>query len=68
VATKKEMSEYRLRCEKEKMELKDRLEKKHGVTANPKAHRLFDIAWDYGHAYGLTEVTYHYERLVDLIQ
>ena len=38
------------------------------VANHPKAEKAFDIAWDDGHAAGLHEVLYHFERLVDLLK
>ncbi len=43
------------------------LEVEHGVIGNPKAEKLFDIAWEQGHAYGFSEVALHYDQLVVLI-
>lgn len=39
-----------------------------GVTNHPKAHKVFNIAWDLGHANGYREVSYYFEKLVDIIQ
>lgn len=38
-----------------------------GVTDHPKADKVFDIAWDLGHADGYDSVSYYFEKLVDII-
>ena len=43
------------------------LEVEHGVIGNPKADKLFEIAWEQGHSYGFSEVALHYDQLVVLI-
>lgn len=52
----------------EKLELKKLLETENGVPPDhPKAEKLFDIAWDKGHAYGNGEVRNEYAELVELL-
>ena len=34
---------------------------------HPKVKKLYDLAWEYGHASGLEEVRYHFEELLPLI-
>ena len=48
--------------------LKNRLATEHGVTGNPRLDKCFDIAWEYGHAYGNHEVEIHFSELVELIK
>jgi|SRR6185295_6894010 len=43
------------------------LEVEHGVIGNPKADKLFEIAWEQGHSSGYSEVALHYDQLVVLI-
>jgi hypothetical protein len=43
------------------------LEKENEVTGNPKAGRLWEIAWEQGHSGGYGEVINAYNQLVDLI-
>lgn len=40
----------------------------HGVTTHPKADRCYSIAWEMGHAYGLTDVASTFSQLVELIK
>jgi len=47
--------------------LREELEEEYGIVGHPKASRLWEIAWDLGHAYGYDEVEAHYRELVDLL-
>jgi len=49
-------------------EFKNDLFEYHGVTDNPKAGKCYGIAYDYGHAYGYSEIASHFDTLVDLIK
>jgi hypothetical protein len=51
----------------ERVDFKYALFKEFEVELNPKAELCFDIAWQDGHACGLSEVECHFTRLVDLI-
>lgn len=44
------------------------LAKEFGMVNHPKESKLWDKAWDDGHAYGLMEVYNHYSELVDFIK
>lgn len=37
-------------------------------SENPKAQKLFSIAWDFGHANGFSEVYSYATQLVDLVK
>lgn len=39
----------------------------HGVSGHPKEPKLWALAWDYGHAYGASEIRSHYDELVELL-
>jgi hypothetical protein len=39
-----------------------------GISSHPKAERLFEIAWERGHAMGLSEVVIEAETLAELIE
>jgi len=52
----------------EEDEFRKRLEAEYGTADNPKAQRLWEIAWDHGHASGLAEVEGWYGELVELVQ
>jgi hypothetical protein len=44
------------------------LEKEHGITGNPKAEKLWSLAWAHGHSAGYLDVISHYEELVELVK
>lgn len=44
------------------------LEKEFDTTDNPKAKECYDLAWQWGHSSGLSEVYNYYYDLVDLIK
>jgi len=40
-----------------------------GVSlGNPRAVKVYDLAWQMGHSEGLTQVKYHFETLVELVK
>jgi len=43
------------------------LEKEQGTVGHSKAQKLWDLAWEYGHANGLLEVRFYYMELKELI-
>lgn len=47
---------------------KEHLFTEHGVLDNPKRHKCFTMAWDYGHSAGYGEVASYFDTLVDLIK
>lgn len=49
-------------------EVKDRVAKSYGLKRDAKFDRVWAIAWDHGHAYGLAEVESYFSDLVDLIK
>jgi hypothetical protein len=52
----------------ERHEHRARMEEKHGLAGHPKAKRLYELAWDYGHASGYSEIELYYEDLADLLK
>ena len=58
---------YRERQQAVNMEFRKALEDDYGTSGNPKADKLWDIAWAEGHANGYSEVEMHYETLYELI-
>lgn len=48
--------------------LRKKLEVEFGVIGNPKADKLWELAWDYGHSSGPQEVESYYIELVELIK
>lgn len=49
-------------------EFRNDLEAYYDMTNHPKADRLYNKAWDMGHASGLLEVANYYENLVELVK
>ena len=56
-----------LKMGNEKLDLKIALIAEFNVENNPKAHKVFDMAWDRGHSEGLNKVRQEFEELVELI-
>lgn len=48
-------------------EIKQSLEAEYGMKTNPKRHKLFALAWEFGHAHGVHEVAFYYEELMELV-
>jgi len=48
--------------------LKSDLEKEFKVAGHPKAGKLWELAWEKGHAYGYSEVCLEYSVLAELLQ
>ena len=46
---------------------KAKLESEYGLVGHPKADKLYELAWGYGHSSGYTEVEYYYSELVELL-
>ena len=61
------MSTRRERMEKERDWLRVRLEEECGLVSHPKARRLFELAWEYGHASGIEEVAGYYRAMAELL-
>ena len=52
----------------EKSTFKRALEIVFDMGGNPKADKLFDLAWEYGHSCGFSEVLINYEDLLPLVK
>jgi hypothetical protein len=52
----------------ERVVFKEDLCKAHGVEGNPKADLCFNLAWEHGHAAGLSEVEGYFSEFVELIK
>ena len=63
-----ELKARRERRKSEMDDLRDSLELEHGVDSSPLLRRLFQIAWNYGHDYGLHEVENQYRELFELVK
>jgi hypothetical protein len=48
-------------------EFKADLKKYYNLEDNPKFEDLFRLSWDYGHAYGYSEVLTYFHELVVLV-
>ena len=59
---------YHAKAEENRKALKAKLQEEHGVPEDhPRADKLFELAWQYGHAFGETEVSNHYEEFLALL-
>lgn len=61
------INEYRLAENNLNEEFKHACLKWLELDKHPKADRLWNLAWDYGHGSGLTEVTIYLDDLSDLL-
>lgn len=59
---------YNIRQEELRQKFRTDLALAHGVYQFAKEPSLFDLAWDYGHPGGYSEVMSYYADLVDLIK
>lgn len=50
-----------------KKQIRDDLEANCGTAGNPKAEKLWELAWEYGHAYGKHEIASYYTDMAELI-
>ena len=48
--------------------LRDKFFLKHEVTDNNQTRKAFQLAWDYGHSNGESEIDNYFYDLVDLIK
>jgi hypothetical protein len=62
------MTSYRSEVARLKTEFKDDLLWEHGAVGNPKADKCFDLAWEYGHSAGFSEIQGFFGELVELIK
>lgn len=44
------------------------LEDEYETAGHPKADKLWELAWDYGHSSGLREVELHYAEFAELVK
>jgi len=51
-----------------KRAFKLKLERRHGLTGHPRADKLWELAWGYGHSAGLGEVEIYYQELAELLK
>jgi hypothetical protein len=65
---KETWKERRRRERKVIQDFANMLFEKYQVQDNPKAQKAFDIAWDYGHSGGYTDVEIMFEELLPLIE
>ena len=60
-----------IQCERQealKLEHKEKLAKQFGLVGHPKLDKLYDVAWNFGHANGFQEVEYYFADLEELIR
>lgn len=59
---------WRAEDERIKQQFRQDLAAEHGVTGHPKEPKLFDLAWEHGHASGFNEVSIYYCDFVELLK
>lgn len=57
---------YRDRDKELKAKFRDDIEAEYDMTGHPKADKLWELAWEYGHSAGYSEVAIYYAELVEL--
>ena len=68
VAYREAMDAYNTEARKLNEEFMTDLFEEFGVQNNPKRHRAYDLAYEYGHSAGYPEIYSHFCDLVDLIK
>jgi len=65
-----EKEERRKRQEEEREKVRafrNNLEASYGVQDHPKANKVWELAWEHGHANGFSEIEHYYHEFVSLI-
>lgn len=62
------LREYRDEERRKRREFKLALEVEHGLVGHRKADLLFDLAWQFGHSYGLNDVAIYYGDIAELLK
>lgn len=59
-----------LRAEEDRLvaRLRADLAAEHGISGHPKEPKVWALAWDYGHAYGASDVRSYYDDLAELVK
>ena len=58
---------YRAETNRLESQFKADLEAEYQFVNHPKANKLFELAWNYGHSYSYSEVAMYYDELSELI-
>lgn len=64
---KKHLQEYNKEQSELHEEFKRDLFEEFGVTNHPKVHKMFNYAWEQGHAYGFSDVHSCFSDIVELV-
>lgn len=48
--------------------LKARLAEETGLTKHPKLEKVWELAWDHGHSYGLADVELYFREYAELVK
>jgi hypothetical protein len=67
-AYKTAMASYHVQQQKRSIEFFTDLCEEHGVTGNPKADKVYQLAYDYGHSVGHQEVAGYFAQLAEIIK
>lgn len=66
--TTEERKQWRNARLREASEERTRLEVLHGLCHHPKQEQLWNLAWEYGHGLGLSEVSGYYGEMAALLK
>lgn len=56
-----------MKNKKQQIQIKDTLASEFGVEDHPKLDKCFELAWEYGHGHGYSEIRKYFIDLVELI-
>lgn len=60
--------ERRAEMMRAEVELREKLERENGLVGHPKAGKLWQLAWQWGHAYGDNDVKDYYDDMAELLK
>ena len=66
--SKEERAAWRVNEDRINAKLRADLAAEHGVSGHKNEPKLWDLAWEYGHAYGAVEVRNYYGDLAELLK
>lgn len=68
IARVEKIREYNRKVNEITEKFKLALFKEHGVESNPKAEKVWSLAWEHGHSSGYSEIEIYFEEFVELIK
>lgn len=67
-ANRESTTQFRFESGKLSQQFRNDIENEFGLTQHPKRNKLWELAYEYGHGNGLTEIYHHYSELAELIK